>query len=219
MSKYRFLQLLISPFLFIHCYSAHASMGVIPTQYPFYIGISGGYGSTTWQGLVPKKANQNAIKIATPKRVTEGGYAGGIFLGYEFNPFFALEAGYNRYPDAKITFNRPSLFTLFHHGVADLNTHTEIVSLMAKIMLIIPYTYVRAFSSAGVADIHRYDAVADVWRLGPTFSIGLNYNFNEHVMGELAVSYTGGYGEAEINPSEDFVPFMYAAVFHLAYRF
>ena len=65
----------MTPILLINCCFANASIDNIQAKYPFYIGMLGGYGSTTWQGLVPKKANQNAaIIISTPKSVEEGGF-------------------------------------------------------------------------------------------------------------------------------------------------
>ena len=70
--------------------------------HPFYVGATGGYGATTWSGLVPNQDNQNlAMSLSTPIKVTEGGAIWGAFGGYEFNKFFAIEASYNKYQDAK----------------------------------------------------------------------------------------------------------------------
>src|SRR5690348_11384877 len=117
-------------------------------QYPFYAGITGGYGSTTWNGLVPANENQSAaINLSTPTHVTEGGVLWGVFFGYEFIPFFALEGAYQRYPNAKVDFDPMSLFSFEYQGLTSLSTHTESISLMGKIMLIIPCTDIRAYSS------------------------------------------------------------------------
>src|SRR5579863_8806230 len=78
-------------------------------NHPFYVGILAGYGTTTWQGLVPEENKQNlALCLSTPIHVTEGGVVWGLYAGYEFIPYFALEASYMRYPNAKINFDPES---------------------------------------------------------------------------------------------------------------
>ena len=190
-------------------------------QYPFYIGIEGGYGSTTWDGIVPSKKNLiPAIVISTPIKANEGGGVWGFFGGYEVSPYFAIEASYMRYQDAQVMFSpTESLFSFEHNGVSEFTTHTEAFNLMGKIMLIIPHTHIRAYSSAGVAEVHRVDMLFDHWRTSPTFGLGLYYNFTPHVMGELGGNYTAGYGEAQLNPTNVYVPFLYSVVLRLAYRF
>jgi hypothetical protein len=189
-------------------------------RYPIYVGITGGYGATTWEGLVPIKKNQSgAMIMSTPVSVTEGGAVWGVFAGYEFIPYFALEGSYMRYPNAKVSFDEFSIYTFDHDGDTELSTHTETVSLMGKIMLIIPTTRVRAYSSAGVAGSHRWDAISDRWRVTPTFGIGFNYPLTPHIMSEVGASYTAGYGTSELNPAENYMPFLYSVFLRFAYRF
>lgn len=189
-------------------------------RYPYYLGLRGGYGSTTWEGLVPSENNQNAaMVISTPTYVNEGGAVWGAFAGYEFLPFFALEASYLHYPDATITFSPLSLFSFQNNGQTEMTTHTDLVALMAKIMFVIPHTAARVYSSFGAGGVHRYDQLSNIWRVSPNFGAGINYNFTEHIMAELGGSYTGGYGESELNPSENYLPFLYSAFLGLAYRF
>lgn len=189
-------------------------------KYPVYAGLIGGYGWTTWQGLVPSDENQNiAMVMSTPKFVNESGAVWGLFMGYEFIPYFALEALYMHYPSAQVNFDEESIFTFEHEGTTKFTTHTEVVSLMGKIMMFIPYTNVRAYSSFGVAALHRDDRINDDWILSPSFGVGLNYNFNQHIMGEFGAFYAAGRGEAELNPVDDYFPFIYSVFFRLAYRF
>ncbi len=186
---------------------------------PFYIGGAGGYGSTTWQGLVPAPGKQNvAISMSTPEQVTEGGGVWGVWTGYEFGPLFALEANYTRYANAKVTFVEESLFSFDHDGLVSFDTQTETVSLMAKFMLFVPQTLVRAYSSFGIAEVHRTDLLFNHWNVSPTFGLGLNYNVTPHWMIELVGNYTAGYGESELNPVEDYVPFLYSVMARVAYR-
>ena len=189
-------------------------------QHPFYLGVTGGYGKTTWGGLVPEEDKQNsAIIISTPKYVNEGGVLWGLFAGYEFIPNFALEAAYNRYPDAKVNFDPSSLFSFEHDGLTSFTTQTETVSLIAKLMLIIPTTNIRAYSSLGAAEVHRDDQINNHWSTSPTFGAGFNYPFTDRIMGEFGGNYTAGRGEAELNPVNDYYPFLYSVFFRLAYRF
>jgi len=189
-------------------------------KYPFYLGVTGGYGKTTWQGLVPPENKQNvATDVFTPKYVNEGGALWGLFGGYEFLPYFALEAAYLRYPNAKISFDSSSLFSFENNGLTYFTSKTETISLMAKIMMFIPLTDVRAYSSLGVAEVHRSDPINEHWTGSPSFGAGFNYNLTERVMVELGAVYTAGKGQSELNPVEDYFPFLYSVFLQLAYRF
>jgi|GEM_PF-762208 len=187
--------------------------------YPIYLGLSGGYGSTTWQGLVPSQNDQNsALQISTPTSIKEGGLVWGAFAGYEFIPFFALEGSYLRYPNASVNFSSKSLFS-FQNGQTSFTTHTEVMALQAKLMVLIPHTLLRAYSCLGPAGVHRWDAISNLWRLSPNFGVGLSYNFTPRIMGEFGASYTAGWGKSELNPSQDYIPFLYSAFLRLGYRF
>lgn len=187
---------------------------------PFYFGVIGGYGSTTWEGLVPSRSNQNsALNLSTPVKVAEGGALWGLLTGIEFIPAFAIEVNYLNYSDARVLFDATSLFSFEHDDLLTLNSKTETLSLMAKVMLPIANTAFRFYSSAGAAGIHRADIVIDDWRLSPTFGVGLNYRFGKHLMAELGGNYTAGYGESQLSPTDSFYPFLYSITGRLAFRF
>lgn len=211
--------LLFSVLLFLITIPARASDPVSDRfHYPIYVGITGGYGETTWGNLVPKEANV-ALSVSTPLRVNEGGGMWGVYAGYEVIPYFAFEASYMRYPNADLYFDEMSLFSFFHDNVMEFTTRTETVSLIGKIMLIIPHTNIRAYSSFGAAEVHRFDAYVNRWRLSPTFGAGFNYNFNKRLMMELGTEYVAGYGQSELDPSTHYIPFLYSVFLRLAYRF
>jgi Outer membrane protein beta-barrel domain len=186
----------------------------------FYIGGLGGYGSTTWDGLVPSEENQNlAITISTPIRVREGGSVWGLFTGIEFSPYFAIEANYTHYPKATVTFDKTSLFCLDNNGLDHFSTKTETISLMGKVMLQIPRTKLRLYSSIGAARLHRQDMLMHDKLLSPTFGAGLNYSIADHWMGELAGNYIAGFGEPRLQPTDSYFPFLYSVTLRLAYLF
>lgn len=211
-----FLWLLIFIIFQHYCYAASIE---VASKHPFYLGIAGGYGSTTWQGLVPPSNKQaNALLLSTPTQVSEGGGIWGYFIGYELIEHFAIEAAYTHYPTATVTFDEESLIAFQNDGLTTLNTSTDSISLMAKFMITVPHTEIRAFSSAGAARVHRNDVINECSRISPSFSVGLNYNLTEHIMAEIGFNYTGGYGVSELDPSQDYVPFLYSGYLHLAYR-
>lgn len=204
------------------CFSvAHAvEKSELSFLHPFYVGGVGGWGATTWFGLVPSEDNQNsALSLSTPITVEEGGGVWGLSLGYELTPYFAFEANYMQFPDAHLTFDEFSLFAFDHDGETALDTSTQTVSLNAKIMLIVPKTTLRIFSSAGVASVFRQDDLNDAYRISPTFGFGINMLITDRIMVELGTNYTAGYGESEINPVLDFIPFLYSVFAKAAFRF
>ncbi|CDZ77171.1 OmpA-like transmembrane domain protein [Legionella massiliensis] len=194
------------------------------TSSPFsrgaYFGFLGGYGSTTWKGLVPAKENQNvALSLSTPLRAKEGGGVWGVLAGYEFIPALALEASYMRFSKAKVFFDQDSLFSFDHDDNVKLVTKTETLNLMGKILLPILQTPFRVFLSAGVAGIHRDDLLVKDWRVSPTFGGGLNYRLGQHAMVEIGGNYTAGYGESQLSPSDTYFPFLYSVSARLSYHF
>lgn len=191
------------------------------TRHPLYAGLIGGYGSTTWQGLVPAEKDKSlAMMMSTPETVDEGGFTWGFLAGYEFSPYFALEANYMRYPDSHVYYNtKESLFSFTHNGLGKFRSKTDSISLIAKIMMTIPKSNFRIFSDAGVARLYRNDMLLDDSRITPTFGAGVNYDFTDHIMGEIAGNYTAGFGQSQLNPADGYFPFLYSVTARLAYRF
>lgn len=188
-------------------------------SHPFYMGLLSGYGSTTWNQIVPSDANQNeAMVLSTPTHVNEGGIIYGVNLGYELLPEFALELTYIHYPYASVYFSPDSLFT-FDHNKTKFHTHTQSLAFIAKYMVFIPHTSIRAFSSVGPALMYRADIVKNQLRISPNFGVGFNYPFSEHWFFELAFNYTAGYGESELNPVNDYMPFVYSGIASMTYHF
>lgn len=190
-------------------------------QYPFYFGLGVGYGATTWGGLVPERRNSTpAMLLATPIDTSENGTSWMVFAGYELNHHFSVEGKYERYPTARIIFDgENSLYSYYHNGSTFFSSQTESVGLMGKLLMDIPSTPLRAYSTFGIAGVHRSDTLLNRWNLGPTFGVGVNYPFDKHWMGEFGFTYTGGNGESEQTPCDDYTPFIYGAFFKIAYRF
>lgn len=201
--------------LFLFSMPCFAETAVI--HRPFYVGITGGYGSTTWGRLVADDQNA-AIILSTPTSASDTGGTWGLMAGYEFMSSFALEASYVRYADTTVVFDDMSIFA-YNYGFNTLTTHTETVTLSAKFMLTIPRTNVRAFSSFGAAEVHRNDAVLNRWELRPAFGLGLNYDITDRLMLELGGIYVAGDAESELDPAVHYIPFVYSGYLGLAFRF
>jgi hypothetical protein len=90
---------------------------------------------------------------------------------------------------------------------------------MAKIMMVIPTTTIRAYSSIGLAEVHRSDEIKDLWMGRPNFGVGFNYDITDHIMAEIGGTYTAGQGQSELNPVQDYFPFLYSIIARIAYRF
>lgn len=186
----------------------------------YYLGGVGGSGSTTWRGLVPSDENKNnAMNISTPILVREGGAVWGLFGGYEITPYFAVEANYMHFPDAVITFDEDSLFAFDNNGMTKLISSTQTGSVIGKIMLIIPNSPFRLYSGAGIAAVWRNDEIGNAHQLSPTFAFGVTLNVNPKLMFEIGGNYTAGYGESEISPVNDYIPFLYSFYGKVALRF
>src|SRR5687768_9969611 len=92
-------------------------------DHSFYFGLMGGYGSSTWAGLVPAKINENdAMIISTPIAVKEGGGMWGFYAGFEILPTFAIEGRYQHFPDTKVDFDPLSLVAFEYDGLTRLKT-------------------------------------------------------------------------------------------------
>lgn len=199
---------------------AKAWSGAPSKSLPVYIGVIGGYGSTTWDGLVPSGGNKNsAMSMSTPVEVNEGGAVWGALIGYEVNPFFAIEANYMRYSTADVIFDAESLFAFTHDDTTRFSSHTDAYSLMGKIMINVGSTRLKAYSSAGIANLRREDMLLDEQRLSPTFEVGFIYPFATHFMAEIVGNYTAGFGESQLNPADSYFPFLYSVTARLAYHF
>lgn len=188
-------------------------------RYPAYVGVTVGYGATTWGFLISPDPNA-AMTLATPIEADENGLLWGMFVGYEIMPTFALELSYDHYPSARVIFDPDSLFSFEHNDQTSFVTDTETISLMGKLMLMIPHNpKIRAYSSLGASYVYRDDIMMDKWTLRPKFGLGINYMVKEHWMLEWGFDYTAGDAISELNPSNSFIPFLYTFFMRTAFRF
>ena len=186
---------------------------------PWFIGGAGGFGSTTWQGLVPSTTNQSsAMSLSTPIDAQEGGGLWGIVGGVEAFKNFQVQFEYLNYPKATVFFDPDSLFSIENNDTTEFSSHTYTWSIQAKFLVPWEDTKLRLFASGGAALMARRDSLLEQDLVTPTFGIGFNYMINPRWMVDGVFSYTAGYGESELNPSAHYMPFLYGVFARLMYR-
>lgn len=183
----------------------------------FYLGAMLGWGTTTWNYLVDRR--EFLAQLVTPDRVHEGGMTCGLFAGYQFTSFIALELQYLRCPRAKIYFAPLSWYVVMD-GVSEVNSNTDAYSLAMKVMAPVFHTPIKVFALAGGAMEHRADKLAKrKINYGGTFGAGLRMPISNRIFAELIFQYYTGYGQTNIIPVYKYMPFIYTVDFSLAYRF
>lgn len=204
--------------LAIFCGQLHA-FTAIHADKPWFIGAAGGFGSTTWQGLVPNSEHQNsAMSLSTPIDVQEGGGLWGGVAGVEPFQNFQIQFDYLQYPKATVYFDKDSLYSIDNNDSTEFSSTTHTWSIQGKFLVPWEDTKLRLFAGGGVAWMARRDDLLEQDIVTPTFALGLNYLINPRWMVEGVFSYTAGYGESELNPSAHYMPFLYGVFARLMYR-
>ena len=187
--------------------------------HPFYIGTLVGYGSTDWNQLIAHCDDPNfcLVSASAPISAGDSGLVWGFYMGYEIQPYFALELLYARFPNTTITFDEFSIYA-FDYGVTQMSSFTYAYSISGKWMVQMGSTGLRGFATAGATLTHRHDTLTNVYHVNPTFGIGTNYVFPSRILLEIAFQYYAGYGKATLRPAIDYIPFLYSITARLAYR-
>jgi len=174
-------------------------------QYPtgVYIGMQLGGADTHY---TEKWLTDDANDV-TVGSVNSSGLAGRFHVGYDYNKYFALEAGITFLP--KVKFNNVSAFG--SPGV-NVSFNQSILDLCAKANL--PWKYnIDLYGKAGVASVIRNNMEASAGgqtiqsddqdtKTVPTLGAGIDYGFNDHVFADLA--YMHYFGKDDLEPI-DFV--------------
>jgi len=153
------------------------------------------------------------------------GMAERFFVGYQFNPYFALETGYTHFNSLEVNTNRNATISIFHTPVnMDLATHafvqTFAIDFVAKGILPISERF-SVYGKGGLAYLNANGKVrisANAPGTGeaiisgnpsmnvvyPTVSIGLNYDLSQHVSADLSWNRIQQLSHRSF-PSTDFV--------------
>ncbi|MCK4608535.1 MAG: porin family protein [Gammaproteobacteria bacterium] len=83
-----------------------------------YVGLQAGYGMTNWD---------NWVKGSGAKTSNDDGLAGRVFVGYDFHPNFAIEAGYTTW------FNEPTIKDGSGNKLNEASTYPWAIDVVGKI--------------------------------------------------------------------------------------
>ena len=202
--------------VFFNCLFSTIAYGWATTSYPFYIGASTGWGSTNWSGLVDKNGFNDGSDLSVPVEASDTGQVWGILGGVEVNQNFAIQGEYQHYPTAWVGFDD---FNQYFPAAENMPSNTVAYNAIAKFMVPIYHTGIRAFSDLGPSYTYRTDSLAHVGHWGATFGGGFNYNLLPQLMVELNFNYTTGWDKSDTTPVLDYLPFLYSVNMALAYRF
>lgn len=126
----------------------------------------------------------------------QGGFAGRLYAGFNFNQFFAVEGGYSFLPNNKYTFN----------GLGDVRLTTNAWDVVGKASLPLAVltpaldgfsVYVKGGAAYVTSKFDIDDSVqtftsAKAHGWAPTYGAGVAYNFNRNLA--MDVSWTQIYG-------------------------
>jgi OmpA-OmpF porin, OOP family len=177
-----------------------------------YFGLQLGWGRLNQGKFIARHMNRLVSNVAPDTSVhnvffSDTGRGGRIFLGYQFNRFFAAEVGYYRFSELNFDASMTTDIPLFDFNIAlGLATHvkvrTDAYDLVAKGML--PLTdafsfYAKAglvaLNSEGTAVVTAKTPVADVSLYAapsvniiyPIVGLGMNYDVTPKLSIDLSV--------------------------------
>jgi opacity protein-like surface antigen len=192
--------------------------------YPFYVGVSGGYGTTDWGMVTANEYDSagftNPVALSMPINAKDKGLTYGFIVGYQPSPMFAIEANYTRFPTSKLTFTPYSYYWPDADEYITIPSSTYTYGLSGKFIVPVKGTdHFKAFASAGLSVVSRHDILASTQRVGAVFGVGTSYKITSHWSSEFGFQYYTGYGRSSILPAQDYIPFAYKAYLSVLYHF
>lgn len=185
-----------------------------------YFGINVGGGSTEWKYLVDTTdPADDAADTTLPTSVTEGGPSWGAVFGYDVSKNFAVELQYMQFANAHINFSPvDSIYALPPYNFTSMTSQTSAYSLSGKYLAQIARLPVRAFAAVGAGVVQRRDILFKGDCVTPYLSSGLVYSASRHWMIESGFQYYTGFGDSELRPVNNYIPFAWDAYARIAYQ-
>ncbi len=192
-------------------------------KYPLYVGFMTGYGNTDWSELVQQGSlaatcipgvTPDNLCNNTPSSASGSGAIIGASLGFQFNPYLAIEGQYIRYPDSSVSFGVPNPYGDITH----MTTKTNYFALMAKVEAPFYHDDFEVFGTLGVADVKSSSPLDDSSNTRPTFGFGVSDIQLERWVFSLAFNYTPGTGTASTTTAAQYIPYIYSGQLSVAYR-
>lgn len=180
----------------------------------FYTGIQAGYGKLD-EGKGPEDfADQMLDTLGTPKskEKNEINFGGKLFVGYSFNPYFSVDAGFALYPSVKHKAQAKSPTT--GQNIYEFDIDFYAIDLMAKAILPLENIYsslagwsiygklgpafaIASYKVKAISDTSDYDSKKTVYSIRPSYAIGISYDFTSKFSMDL--SWGGIYSRDKIS--------------------
>ena len=173
----------------------------------FYLGIAGGYGLTGWddaEGSYLHSADTIISKVAS-----EDGFAGRLFAGYDFNRYFAVEAGYSYF------FNKVK----FKDGISqefDKVKNTQVIDLMGKIKAPVVDGFDLYAKLGADYQMSNFDHAKNRKNFNVAYGAGADYYITSNVIANI--EWLRFNGDSELK-SKDYQPAADAFMVGLRYKF
>ena len=195
----------------------------------YFIGVSSGFGSTTWSQIVtppnhPKdpSSQYNPAVLSAPIGAKEGGMVWRLITGKMLLKNFSIQAEYTHFPKATFTIDAFSLYPQFKGKTTPthVGTKTDSIDLIAKYIVTDPWMKtVDTFADIGVSYTRRRDMLDRGGSFGAEFGLGIDYELNLKYVITADIQVNTGFGKSELLPADDYVPFVYSAQMGITHYF
>lgn len=193
-------------------FNAPASSGVFGNSGAgFVVGVQGGYANTHWSNL---DGFVNTLFGTNVSSTDDDGFAARGFIGYDFNKFFGLEAGYTYLPTSTTT-----ITVAGNSASGDIDSYG--LDLLGKIS--VPVTPVfKIYAKAGLGYLHAstsgnlFAGAGPSSHTGPAYGVGASYE----IVPNLAIdaSWLRYSGQGDVS-SSNYIPEADVALIGLSYKF
>lgn len=207
----------------------------------FYVGAIGGYADVDWDSTVAQDNPDDITNLSTPSQAEGQGALFGADIGYQINPYAAVEFEYMRMPKSYIEFDYyDAVFTHAYHEWFSTYSDMNFYALIFKFIAPIRDSNFSFFVDAGPAYQYRTynrknwtqteiipgvivppssDQFPDKGTWAPAFGGGFLYRMDQHWQGELSFQYAPGTGDSIAFPLTDYIPEVYAGTLKVNYLF
>ncbi len=208
----------LSPLAFANGMAYAPATPLAPAFNPsVYVGIQPGYGLTGWNNYVNDDSDSSSFSSSSTLKIkNHDGFAGRVYVGYDFHPNFAVEFGYTNW------FVKPKL-QLNGVDIAKASSNPWALDLVGKIKAPVPgVNNLGLYAKAGAAYLDsELKAVAPATRKvgGDTFNVvygvGATYDITHNI--STGLSWTRYNGHKKLDSK--YIPDMDLFAVDLCYKF
>jgi OOP family OmpA-OmpF porin len=167
----------------------------------FVGGLQGGYGQTNWK-------TSDFDPFSDFISVSDDGFAGRIYVGYDFNKYLGLQTGYTYLPDTDFTINVSNI-----SETETANTYALDLVLKASLPVTDQFS---VFAKGGVSYLKASSDEANESNTGLAYGAGVAYQITPNVGVDASWTRYSGKGSAG---DDNYLPDADAFLFGVSYKF